>query len=125
MKKGHLRFLALICAASILCLSGVHTASADSSELDEINVEVTIPMRPAIVYYPIIHCYSVTGAISYAAGWYNSYNTDYGYYNGDGGDCANFVSQCLYAGGLKKTTAAQTTYAWDPDATDHSLWTSS
>ena len=28
------------------------------------------------------------------------YNSDYPHYAGQGGDCANFVSQCLYAGGF-------------------------
>ena len=35
---------------------------------------------------------------SYDTAWGNPYNN----YNGLGGDCANFVSQCLIAGGLEK-----------------------
>jgi hypothetical protein len=30
------------------------------------------------------------------------YNSDYNYYGDDGGDCANFVSQCYYEGGLSE-----------------------
>ena len=38
--------------------------------------------------------YNRSGAIAYAAKWWNSYNPDYIYYDGtdDNTDCANFVS---------------------------------
>ena len=36
-------------------------------------------------------------AITYAQKWWNKYNSQYYHY---GSDCANFVSQCLYAGGF-------------------------
>jgi hypothetical protein len=48
--------------------------------------------------------YNPDAAAAYAQQWCNSYNlgapTYYRNYTGDGGDCANFVSQCLIAGGL-------------------------
>ena len=43
--------------------------------------------------------YDAAAAVSYAKKWYNSYNSQYLNYNDQGGDCANFVSQCLIAGG--------------------------
>jgi hypothetical protein len=43
--------------------------------------------------------YSASKAIEYARKWWNSYNPDY-YANTF--DCANFVSQCLYAGSYIK-----------------------
>ena len=39
-------------------------------------------------------------AYGYAYKWYNSRNPHYKDYSSSGGDCANFVSQCLIAGGL-------------------------
>ena len=45
--------------------------------------------------------YNSTNAINYAYKYWNSYNPSYRNYNSVGGDCANFVSQCLLAGGLK------------------------
>lgn len=47
--------------------------------------------------------YNPTAAKNYAHKWAYSKNNDYNYYGSNGGDCTNFVSQCLYAGGLKET----------------------
>ncbi|MFX0206925.1 MAG: GH25 family lysozyme, partial [Candidatus Hodarchaeota archaeon] len=44
--------------------------------------------------------YSPTGATSYAEYWWDKRNPHYYDYSNVGGDCANFVSQCLIAGGL-------------------------
>lgn len=44
--------------------------------------------------------YAYESAVSYAKKYYSSYNSsypDWSYY----GDCANFISQCLYAGGKR------------------------
>lgn len=42
--------------------------------------------------------YNYTAAVSYAAARWNAYNSSYCNYNNCGGDCANFVSQCLRNG---------------------------
>ena len=49
--------------------------------------------------------YSPTNAVTYAHDWYNTFNTS-SYLNVTalGGDCANFVSQCLVAGGAATDT---------------------
>ena len=48
--------------------------------------------------------YNRTAAIEYAARWWSGFNTPpsgpYRNYTNDGGDCANFASQCLIAGGV-------------------------
>ena len=44
--------------------------------------------------------YNPSAAVSYARQWAYSRNPSYHDYSGEGGDCANFVSQCLIAGGL-------------------------
>ena len=46
------------------------------------------------------YTYNRTSAISYADKYCINYNSKYNSYKGRGGDCANFVSQCLYAGGF-------------------------
>ncbi|MGB6874160.1 MAG: amidase domain-containing protein, partial [Dehalococcoidia bacterium] len=43
--------------------------------------------------------YDIEAAVNYAEAWWNGRNTDYYHDYGDY-DCANFVSQCLKAGGL-------------------------
>lgn len=46
--------------------------------------------------------YSAYNAYKYAERWWDGTNLRYG--RNSSGDCANFVSQCLYAGGLSKMT---------------------
>jgi len=48
------------------------------------------------------YTYNVSKAIAYADKYCINYNSSYNSYKGRGGDCANFVSQCLYAGGFKQ-----------------------
>ncbi|MBO5359251.1 MAG: amidase domain-containing protein [Clostridia bacterium] len=48
--------------------------------------------------------YSATAAAKYAMEWWNGRNNDiWSDYDKWGGDCANFISQCLYAGGIPMT----------------------
>lgn len=60
--------------------------------------------------------YSRLNARDYALQWWgpndSDYNPAYSNYNGRGGDCANFVSQCLYTGGVP------TSRYWCPDSGD-------
>lgn len=42
--------------------------------------------------------YDRSKALSYAAKWALKRNPVYGSFNGIGGDCTNFISQCLYTG---------------------------
>ena len=46
------------------------------------------------------NAYDVGAAFNYADKYWCNYNPNYASYKGKGGDCANFVSQCLHAGGL-------------------------
>ena len=48
------------------------------------------------------YSYNASAAVDYARQYWNNYNPAYTNYNSVGGDCANFVSQCLYAGGLEQ-----------------------
>ena len=50
------------------------------------------------------YAYSPTKAQAYADKWWDKTNSRYG--RNPSGDCANFVSQCLYAGQLSKMTGA-------------------
>ncbi|QBJ70232.1 hypothetical protein C3496_25220 [Bacillus anthracis] len=46
------------------------------------------------------YSYNPSAAVSYALKWANSVNPKYGTFGGKGGDCTNFVSQALFAGGI-------------------------
>ncbi len=47
--------------------------------------------------------YKYKDAVAYAEKYYKNYNPNYPDWEIYGGDCANFVSQCLYAGGKQMT----------------------
>lgn len=48
-------------------------------------------------------------AVEYAQKWAYSYNPEFYNFTNLGGDCTNFVSQCLYYGGYKMNFS---TYGW-------------
>lgn len=54
------------------------------------------------------YTYNYVNAMNYAKSYCTSYNTNYCNYNGCGGDCANFVSQCLRAGNQVSDTTWRT-----------------
>ena len=54
----------------------------------------------SVVGYDPFGFYSRNKAVSYAKKWYNKRNEQFYSYSQD---CANFVSQCLHAGGIKMT----------------------
>lgn len=63
--------------------------------------------------------YSPSKAVSYAHRWVNSFSPQYMNFDNNGGDCTNFVSQCLVAGGVRQTKPGsiqqpilQTTHNW-------------
>ncbi len=62
--------------------------------------------------------YSADKAVSYADKYYKNYNTNYSNYNSIGGDCANFVSQCLHAGGV----AMNSSWYWKSYGSRSSSW---
>ncbi len=44
--------------------------------------------------------YDAQKAVAYAKKYYNHYNQNYYNFTNIGGDCTNFISQCLYAGDI-------------------------
>ena len=48
------------------------------------------------------NAYDGKKASNYAKTYYHNYNRAFYNYNDAGGDCTNFVSQCLQAGGYKQ-----------------------
>lgn len=54
--------------------------------------------------------YNRLNAVSYAKKWALSRNPDYYNFDGIGGDCTNFISQCLFAGSLVMNYTS--TFGW-------------
>ena len=48
--------------------------------------------------------YDRSKAVAYARKYALNYNTDYKDFNSNGGDCTNYISQCLYAGGINQSS---------------------
>ena len=57
--------------------------------------------------------YDPLAAVNYADTWWNGRNSNYHDYSSSGGDCANFVSQCLIAGGLDLSVCGSCTWIDD------------
>ena len=61
-----------------------------------------------LILYLIGYSFSYNGqaAYNYAERWAHDRNPKYHDYSNEGGDCANFVSQCLLAGGFSPSGCA-------------------
>ena len=80
-----------------------YASEAEKADLDDRRVvsgDGTLEMMAASSNGT--YAYNVSNAIAYADKYCINYNTAYNSYKGKGGDCANFVSQCLFAGGFKQ-----------------------
>jgi Putative amidase domain len=55
---------------------------------------------------------AVNYALKWAVGGGNPIWPDYHQTSGGGGDCTNFISQCLYAGGWEMRYGGQNIFAW-------------
>ena len=71
-----------------------------------------------LICLALISCYNRDKAYNYAKKWWNDFNLKkYANYNPVGGDCANFVSQCLIAGGLDLVKMCGSSAAWGKGGT--------
>lgn len=69
-------------------------------DMDRFNGDMS-KLNTFVISFPeTFSLYDRTGATGYADSYCNNSNPDYHDYSGEGGDCANFVSQCLIAGGI-------------------------
>lgn len=82
------------------------------------NVQKFVLCTVLVASVNIVHArtqepYNPSSAVSYARGWATSRNLstypDFGASSTDGGDCTNFVSQVLRAGGWRNTATTNTT----------------
>jgi len=82
----------------------------------ESTVSDTNNAAPAVTE---INGYNRTNAVKYATDNWDKYNSQYAAFSSSGGDCANFGSQCLVAGGAKYTiTSAANANTTTADSND-------
>lgn len=67
--------------------------------------------------------YDRESAVAYARKWALGRNPDYMDYHGIGGDCANFVSQCMYAGGAPQNYTPDTGWYYNTPNDRAAAWT--
>lgn len=79
-----------------------------------------VPNRDGLVN----RTYNRNNARAYADRWWNDRNPAWRNYDPMGGDCTNYVSQILYAGGIPKDKGGSYLWYWDSDNARSSSWTS-
>lgn len=88
-------------ATKIITASLAVMMVATGATLPVSNVSTKNNMLSVCITADAAGTYNSTNAINYAYKYWSSYNPSYRNYNSVGGDCANFISQILLAGGLK------------------------
>lgn len=58
------------------------------------------------------HQYDREAAVSYSHRWVGQRNGDWDDFTGQGGNCQNYVSQSLYAGGIPRDISGRTMWSW-------------
>ena len=69
------------------------------------------------------HSYAREEAAAYAREWAGERNPQWGVYDGAGGNCMNYVSQCLYASGIPMDQSGDARWYWYSDSSRAPAWT--
>jgi RHS repeat-associated protein len=104
----------------------IDTYRGEQNEPNTLHLYAYCANNPVNFVDPSGHKYVPSKGIKYAKKWWNSNNPAYPYWDERGGDCANFVSQCLFAGGKTmkdKDGDIEKEYNWfcKPDWTDSTI----
>lgn len=86
-------------------LSGVCTKEKKDA-VEEIVAENTADDDSSELFAAFYSSYNVAAAVSYSDTYALNYNTAYYNFNSLGGDCANFTSQCINAGGMPQVVGS-------------------
>lgn len=68
--------------------------------------------------------YDRESAVAYAHEWAMNRNPKYFSFNGIGGDCTNFISQCVHAGGAPQNYTPDTGWYYNSPTDRAAAWTS-
>lgn len=87
------------------------------SEIDS-QKEARIALRDIIYFDNTDDRYNRENAIAYANEFSLNRNSEYPYFDDTGGNCNNFISQCLQAGGITLDYSGSNRWYYDGDYTD-------
>jgi hypothetical protein len=100
----------------------VPAAARPSDVIDAPRAAITYPAPARAKNLGTGARYKYAAMATYAEKHWKYYNSAYRQYGGDGGDCTNFLSQALYAGGWKQVTKSGSEYGtWYSKASGESL----
>ncbi|MDO4285262.1 MAG: amidase domain-containing protein [Eubacteriales bacterium] len=68
------------------------------------------------------HPYLRDEAVAYSDTWVGTRNTQWSDFTGRGGNCQNFVSQCLLAGGIPMDSQGAAVWSWNSEADSTTSW---
>lgn len=95
----------------------VKVNNSNTSSLENNSQSESSIVASATLYY-----LNRSAGVTYARNWALSINPNWGNYESLGGDCTNFISQCLYAAGVPFDTSGYTWY-WYSDSNRAPAWT--
>lgn len=93
-----------------------HTADASGGE-DAAQAAAKAPAEGGSA--AVMHPYNRTAAVAYALRWVGYRNTAWPDYGWQGGNCQNYVSQCVLAGGIPMDTQGDAVWKWFDDVPDN------
>lgn len=70
----------------------------------------------------VTHSYQREKAVAYSDMWVGRRNTDWSDFTGRGGNCQNFVSQCLLAGGIPMDDRGDNVWSWSNEEKYSASW---
>ncbi|MTV48814.1 hypothetical protein GJ688_07445 [Heliobacillus mobilis] len=100
---------------------------SDSSLVQAVTAQLRCPQKSTPKLRAQVENYDRDAAVAYANRYYKNHNPAYPDFDdqpGEGGNCANFISQCLFAGGMPWIEGPLERYTWaqywwcKPGATD-------
>lgn len=89
---------------------------AEAEEQTRIRLEQMENKRDAQEKTKVHHPYDRKAAVAYADTWVGQRNQEWDDFSGQGGNCQNFVSQCLFAAGIPRDISGDAIWSWGREA---------
>ena len=107
-------------------ISGEGLAQMSDEMIQAAEEQILLRQQPEISredFPEADHDYDREAAAAYAREWAGSRNPRWQAYDGSGGNCMNYVSQCLYTSGIPMDQSGDAVWYWYSDGNRASSWT--